>query len=394
MAKENETLFPETIEGFGWDAGLPDVDFFGEKVEKKEEVSEEEKKALEKKAEEDAAKKKEEEKKSEEEAGVFKDFDDEEESEKKKTSKKSEDKKEEEEQENENVQPATVVNFLIDKGILDLDEDEIKEFDELDDEDKAEVVKDYFDKAVEDRFAEGIKNLPDTVKNLIKYAVNGGNVNTFLQNMAKLSSTGLSEDMDVEDELNQEKLVRQKLQEEEYDEDYINSHIDYLKDSDKLKITAEKYFEKWKKTKAIEQEKEVRRVEAAKKLARDNEIAFKKEIGKFTSETESIKGFKLSKKDISEMPDYIASQNIRLQDGRTITPFYKDLTEAMKDKEKLVLMAKLLRNNFDFSQIVKTVDTKITRDLKESLQRQEKTQSVKSNNGSSQTQKRLVDLLD
>jgi len=66
----------------------------------------------------------------------------------------------------------------------------------------------------------------------------------------------------------------------------------------------------------------------------------------------------------------------------------------MKDKEKLVLMAKLLRNDFDFSSITKSIDTKRTRELKDNLQRQAESKSVKSNNGSSQKPQRLIDLLD
>jgi len=391
MAKENGIA--EELSNFNWDSNVTDVDFFGETTSIKEEESKEKEVEQEEEGKKKPESKKEEEKKKEEEENAFSAFEEEEESSKKNPTYKEKEKTDEED-EPKSAEPATVVNFLIDQGILDMDEDELKEFDELDEIDKAEVVKDYFEKAVEDRFAEGIKSLPDTLKNLIKYAINGGNVNTLIQSMSKSTGSGLSEDMDLENVNDQEALVRQKLVDEEYDEDYITSQLDYLKDSDKLKITAEKYFDKWKKGRSAEQEKEVKRIEALKKAARENEIKFKKDISEFTSKLEDIKGFKLSKKDVNEMPDYIGTQNVKLQDGRTITPFYRDLFEAMKDKEKLVLMAKLLRSDFDFSSVTKSVDTKRTRELKDNLQRQSESKSVKSNNGSSQKPQRLVDLLD
>ena len=65
----------------------------------------------------------------------------------------------------------------------------------------------------------------------------------------------------------------------------------------------------------------------------------------------------------------------------------------MKDKDKLVVMATLLRNNFDFTSLQKSIGTKVTKTLKENLQNQKATQSIKSNAGSSQTPKRLIDLI-
>lgn len=391
MAKTNGIA--DELDNFSWDSNATDVDFFGETTPLKDTTVVEEDEEQKKKTADEETEKKKKEKEIEEEEEIFKDLGDDEGEPSGKTKKDVIKGDEDDEGTQDSAKPGSVVNFLMDKGILDLDEDEMKEFEELEDDDKAEVVKDYFEKAVEDRFAEGIKNLPDVLKNLIKYSVNGGNINTILQTLSK-GSTGVDEDLDMDNEMHQETLVRKRLQDEEYDDEYIDSQIEYLKDSKRLKVTAEKYYDKWKKNQDAEAEKEAKRIEGVRKAARDREIAFKKDISKYTSELEDIKGFKLSKKDVTEMPDYIASQNVKLQDGRTITPFYRDLTEAMKDKEKLVLMAKLLRNNFDFSALTKDIDTKRTRELKDNLQRQSETKSVKSNNGSSQKPQRLIDLLD
>ena len=117
------------------------------------------------------------------------------------------------------------------------------------------VVKDYFEEAVENRFTESIKELPESVKNIVKYAVNGGNITNLLNNMFKNRANGVSEDIDIEEESSQITVVKQKLIEEEYDEDYITSQIEYLKDSGKLKVTASKYFEKYKADKLANESK-------------------------------------------------------------------------------------------------------------------------------------------
>lgn len=392
MAEEKEvSLMDESIQDFNWDNNTPGIDFFGEKVEEVQESKEVEKKPLEKTKEKTEEEEESEEKVNEDE--IFGDFITEDE---KESSKETKEKKKEDTEEEVVVKtgPSAVLSFLKENDILELEEDELKEFEELDDIEKAEALKDYFDEAVEARFTEAIKELPDSIKNIIKFHSKGGDVNELLNTMYKNRSTGINENLSLDDENSQELLVRQKLQEEEYDEDYITSQIEYLKDSDKLKITAEKYFKSWKKNKADSEAAIVKRQEDAAKLQRAKQVTFKKEIAEQVSSSDEIKGFKLSKKDQLELPDYLTSQNIKLEDGRVITPFYRDLFEAMKDKGNLILMAKLLRNKFDFSSLEKSLETKKTRELKENVRRQEKTQSVKSNNGSSQKPKKLIDLLD
>ena len=65
----------------------------------------------------------------------------------------------------------------------------------------------------------------------------------------------------------------------------------------------------------------------------------------------------------------------------------------MKDKDKLVVLAKLVKNNFDFSDIEKNIETGKTRELKEKIQRQKDSKIPKSAGGSSQP-KRLADMFD
>ena len=280
---------------------------------------------------------------------------------------------------------------MLDNNILDLEDDELEEFDKLDEAEKEGFVKDYFDKAIDERFESEIAGLPQIVKDMIKISVNKGDLGQYISSLSKQNSN-LREDMNLEDEDTQISIVKHKLQEEEYDEDYITSQLEYLKDSGRLKITASKYHDKWKKENS---EKRAALAESAKANAearKKEAIAFKKEINTFVSQTPEVKGLKLNKKDISELGDYVGNNSVNTTDGRTLTPFFRDFLEATKDKEKLVIMAKLLRNGFDFSDIQKSTTTKNSRELKDNLERQVKTQNIRSNSGSSQ--KRLIDLLD
>ena len=192
------------------------------------------------------------------------------------------------------------MDFLVKQGIIELDEEDLKEFNELDEVDKEEVIKDFYLKAVEDKFEEDINNLPEVVKNSLKIAIKGGNVDEYLAGVYTSKQTGLTRNMNLSDELVQEKVVTQKLIEEGYDEEYITSQLEFLKDSDKLQITAEKYYNKWKKEEDEKEKDYLKRVEAAAEEKRNSQINYRKSLTQHLSGIEGVKGFKLTKKEISE----------------------------------------------------------------------------------------------
>lgn len=396
-----ETLQVDNIDSFNWDSEVSEIDFFGETVVKPEKEKEEntetnkgEKKLKEK------SEKVEEESTIEDEESLFKDFipsnensEDEESAEEDVDDKgKKVDKVDDKKVENTTENP--VLNFFKKQSSLELTEEEIQELEELDEDDRQAALEDYFERALEERLDTSVKELPDALKNIIRYVSKGGDLNTFLKTLYKGQESGLDENLDLTEEENQESIVRQSLQEEEYDEDYINSQIEFLKDSGKLEVAANKYFNKWKSNREKAQREELARVEAAKKAQREAQITFKKDLSNHISTTEDFKGFKLSKREIEEMPEYISSQTVKMNDGRVITPFYRDLFEAMKDKDKLVLLAKLVKTDFDFTPLAKNIDTKRTKALKEDLQRQKDKQTIRSTSRSSQQPKRLIDLIE
>jgi|GEM_PF-2623908 hypothetical protein len=395
MAEEKEVLSELNIlDDFQWDE--KDINFFGEGISKEE---------LEKDIPKNIPKKKEKEGKeedtfseeSEEEVNhsfEFEENEEDEESSKSKNIKTTKSKTDNNKDDVDTIESHKVVNFLMKQGIIDLDEEQLKEFEELDDVDKEEIIKDFYFKAVEDKFEEDIKNLPEIVKNSLKIAIKGGNVDEYLSSVYTSKNTGLTKNMNLEDELIQEKITKYKLIEEGYDDDYIESQIEFLKDSDKLKITAEKYYNKWKKDEEEKEKKYLKSVEEEANARRNSQIEYRKSLAQHLSTLEDIKGFKISKKEISELPEYIAVPNIKTSTNQVITGFQKDLFEAMKDKDKVILMAKILKSDFDFSILEKTLKSEQTKNLKENLQRQKENKNINSTIGSSQKQKRLVDFFD
>lgn len=266
---------------------------------------------------------------------------------------------------------SSALNLLKDKGILDfeLDEGEV-----LTEELAEEILEDKFDEAIEGRIGELFAGLPDVVKQMIKFAKDGGDPTAFVQTLAQATSTGLTTNMDMSQEANQEAVMKTMLKKDGYDDEDISTQIEFLKDSGKLKAMAEKRFDVWNKN----QEKETAALTAAQENKRKQDREELRErkatlISELQTTTE-VDGIKLNSKDKREIPSYIFDKNIELENGSKISSYHKDVWEAMSNKKASLQLAKLLRErkkdgSFDFSKIEKIAETAVTRKVKDNVQR-------------------------
>ena len=266
---------------------------------------------------------------------------------------------------------SSALNLLKDKGILDF---ELEEGEELTEELAEEILEDKFDEAIEGRIGELFAGLPDVVKQMIKFAKDGGDPTAFVQTLAQATSTGLTTNMDMSQEANQEAVMKTMLKKDGYDDEDISTQIEFLKDSGKLKAMAEKRFDVWNKN----QEKETTALAAAqeykKKQDREELRERKATLIAELQTTAEVDGIKLNSKDKREIPSYIFDKNIELENGSKISSYHKDVWEAMSNKKASLQLAKLLRErkkdgSFDFSKIEKIAETAVTRKVKDNVQR-------------------------
>lgn len=276
-----------------------------------------------------------------------------------------------------------LVKQLKDRGLLDF---EIEEGQELSEEEAEELLETMHEEAVENRLEELFENLPQDVKALNKFVLNGGTLSEFLSSI-KPSVISFSSDFDIDNEENQEIVLREDLKNQNYDDDYIETFIDTLKDSGKLKASASKIYNKLKQDADKKQE-----LILAKQREQRELIALKrKEHRKTISELVASKDLEvqLSKKEQKDLPDYISNFNIKLENGSQITQMQLDLHKIMQDPKKVIVLAKLLKDDLKFDNLKKQIETKVTKETKEKIV--EGSQRVFSNSGSSQQNKLLSD---
>lgn len=276
-----------------------------------------------------------------------------------------------EDEEEEEKQPQIGTNvgtlsFLKEKGLVNF---ELEEGEELTEEKAEAILEDSYEESVENRVAEIMQELPDEVKNIVKYSMNGGNIGQLLSTMASQPTAKITEDLDLEDEANQVLVVSKAREALGEDQDTIDTYIDFLKESGKLKAQSEKDKAKIVSAQAKLTEQEAERTKLAKKQAKENHRKFKNEITSFVLETEKVGDLSLTKEDKKILPSFISDRNKQLEDGRTVTGLQEALYKALNDKEKTIQLAKILQSDFDFSSIKKAGKTETTREIKRDLTR-------------------------
>lgn len=286
----------------------------------------------------------------------------------------------------------STVNFLIERGLLEY---ELEEGQELDEDTALEILEDNFDNKVDTKIQEMFSELPKELKALNKYVLNGGDMGEFISKLntgGKIS--GITANLDINTEKNQELVLREMYKNEGMDQDFIDAQIETLKDSGRLANLAKKKFEKWKEEDIKYAEQEAREQEEFVKEQKQKQRQFFQ--GLKASVSEGIGGIKLSNKDKTEIPFYMTDVSVKVN-GQTVTPFNRDLMQVLQNQEASIQLAKLLRDRkkdgtFDFTQVEKDITTKVAKEVKDNIRRNKEKPNRSTDN--LRQSMSLVDLFD
>ena len=290
----------------------------------------------------------------------------------------------------EKVNSKNTLEFLKEKGLVDY---ELEEGTELTDDLADEILEDNWDASIIAGVEETIKDLPDALKELIKYSAKGGDFTELLSKMTTQTVSGINKDTDMEIESNQILAVSLDLKDQGYDQEYIDTQIEFLKDSGKLAGISKKSFDKKIAKQDSDIQETIKQTEKRREAEKEAQKSYKKDISVQISSLDDIKGLVLNKQDKEILPSYISDANIKLQDGRVVTKFQQELFSIFGDKEQTILLAKLVKDKFDFSSITNKEITKQAKSIRENIQNNQVI--IKGSKGSSQQpRKSLADLLD
>ena len=295
-------------------------------------------------------------------------------------------------------EPATNVNnkqtleFLKEKGLVDY---ELEEGKELTEEEAENLLEDSWEKALEAEVESTIKDLPQDIKDLIKFASKGGNVGELLGKMVQHATSGITKSSDISNEDVQVLAVTMDLRNQGYDQEYIDDQIEFLKEKDKLEGIAKKSYDKIIAEQEAETAGQVERQKETAELRKKQAREYKSNITTHINGLAETNGLPISKQDKISLPTYISEPNVELQDGRFVSEMQADLFKVMADKDKIVLLAKLLKTDFDFSAIERKKQSQAARGVREAVERVDRKELSNSESGGHKSNKKaLWDMLE
>lgn len=263
------------------------------------------------------------------------------------------DSEEEKDEVNNTNEVRTTLKVLKDKGFLDEDFDlEDKDIDE------ESILEDIFENNIEQKLDDLFKNLPEELVALNKVAMKGGNIYSVLQSF---SNNILESDLDITDEKNQEKIMKYILSKKGYDNEYIESQLDFLKSTNRLKNTSEKEYSLYQQNLKDIAKNKLKETEDLEKNRKEAERKIKTTYTNFLEKKE-IGQIPINQKTKTSVLEYLTDKNFKLN-NQPISTFFKDVLEVIKDPEKAVQLALLFKNrdkegNFNFDFIKNKINTK------------------------------------
>lgn len=329
----------------GWDNGISETDFFSESKEATEPAESVEKKEEEEVAEEPVEAKEE-------------------------TTVEAEEKPAEEGGEQQDqVIPSKgtaleALRYLKGKGMADF-----KDSEDLTEDEAEEILERSMEDGIDNRIEEMFSGLPAILKNLTKYALDGGDVREFIHEVIAKQPSHLSPDLDLTNPANQELVIRTQLASEGYDDEYIDSQIEFLNTNGKLENAAQNHFNKWKKAQEEQQQLMMKQQREAARSEQEGRRKLKARMADFVNSLDDIQGVKITTQDRREIPSYMSDRNITLDDGTIVTALQRDLRTVLQDDEKAVLLAKMLKGGFDLNALQRVVKSHVVSEERQNVRR-------------------------
>lgn len=287
-----------------------------------------------------------------------------------------------------------VVDYLKEKGLIEFDDDE--DYENLSKEDFDDFIEEKFDKTVEKTIDGVFAELPDIVKQFNKYVINGGDPMEFILYASNLENSSISVDTPEK----QKQVVSKHLKEQGYEDDYIKRQLDFLEKSGDLESVARKQVENLERKQNQEQENIIRKQKEAEEARRQFVKESKRKVDLFVNENGFVGDITITRKDKKELSSYMYDQAYKLQNGNTITTMQKDLFyDIPKNETAMMQLALILRNRnedgtFNFDNIKKQLETKITNKIKQDVRRSKNLVPNDSSQTKSYSKKSLADFFD
>ncbi len=265
-----------------------------------------------------------------------------------------------------------ILEYLDEEGVVDYD-DEIKKLD-----DTPELLTISINKKIENGIKSYKESLPEIVSELTDYIEQGGDPARFLESLYKpIDVTKL----DLDEEKDQELVVREYLKHQDLDPEDIDELIQSYKDGlilDKQAKVASKKIDSIyaKQTEQLVQEQQ--EIVEQKRVANEKYINSIKDT---ITTSKDLAGLQISEKEKKEFSDYLLKVNPKTGQTKYQEDLSKDYVKSS------VELAYLKYKNYDFSKAEKAGASKATKEFKDKIF----TKQEKAPSGRTQDEAKAID---
>lgn len=264
----------------------------------------------------------------------------------------------------------TLATEMKEKGIFQ--NLELEEGEEIDEKRFFELQDAEIEARVEETFEAFGENMDEDGKAFLRFKQNGGNTQDFFK-VYNSQNSFLLEDIDTRDEGDQDIIIKHYLRTvDSVEEDEIIDKIDWLGENGKKKAYAERYLKKLKETEEENKKNLALQVERASIQREENTKKFNAELQSELSKIDSVGSFSFNKVDKKDLVEYITKPSVKIGKNKFITPFQAELGEIFRaegdKKQNLLLLAKLVKTNFDVKDLLESAKTKVVKEAKSKLQ--------------------------
>lgn len=249
-----------------------------------------------------------------------------------------------------------LADYLSDEGVI-----EFEDSDEL--EDSPEVLINSVKSTIAKEIENYKNSIPEKAKNLIEYLEKGGDVEKYIETISKPFDIN---NANLDSESDQEKIVREYLKLQGFEQEDIDETVQSYSDSLILETQAKvaskqlkKYYDKQEAELLKQQEQALE----AQKQEYENYVA---KLNTTIDTSESIAGLPISNKDKADFKKYLLAV-----DKNGNSQYAKDLAED--PIKSSIELAYLKYKKFDFTEAIKKGETEATKKLKNIFKSKETT---------------------
>ena len=254
---------------------------------------------------------------------------------------------------------------------------------------------------VDERFQEALegyaKDLDQDGKDFLKFKKDGGRTSDFVAvyvtGTLGLDKFDSSKPEQVDAVINHYLTKYEKVTGED-----LEDRKEFIKDKGQEKIKAEAWYDK---IKTAEDKNKDALMKAQEKASKQREIDardFEDDFSKVLDKTEAVGMFPIGKAERKELNSYINRATVKVGPNRYVPPVNAELSrilraETEKDKQDLIILAKLLKNNFKIDdELITEIETKVVKRTKSKLQEAKK--GVKPSSSGSYTKRSMADYFE